>query len=134
MTKLVDIQGIGAAFADKLKSAGVATQEQLLENGATKVGRQKLAEAAGVAEKLVLGWVNRADLARIKGVGEQFADLLEQAGVDTVVELAQRNAVNLHTKMSEINEVKKLVRSLPAAGMVEGWVDQAKKLGRVVHH
>lgn len=134
MTKLVDIEGIGGAFAEKLKAAGVATQEQLLNNGATRAGRKKLAEASGVAEKLILGWVNRADLARIKGVGEEFADLLERAGVDTVVELAQRNAANLHAKMAEVNEAKHLVRSLPGAKQVESWIEQAKKLGRAVSH
>lgn len=134
MAKLVDIEGIGAVFAEKLQAAGIKTQEQLLEKGATKAERTKLAAATGISEKHILGWVNRADLARIKGVGEEFSDLLEHSGVDTVMELAQRNAENLHAKMSEVNTVKKLTRALPSQSQVTGWIEQAKKLGRAVHY
>ena len=88
MTKLVDIEGVGETYEQKLQHAGVATQEALLEMGATPKGRKDLAEKSGVTEKLILGWVNRVDLARIKGIGEEYADLLEAAGVDTVPELA----------------------------------------------
>jgi predicted flap endonuclease-1-like 5' DNA nuclease len=99
-----------------------------------KKGHKELTEKTGISEKLVLNWVNRADLARIKGVSTQYADLLESAGVDTVPELAQRNAENLHTKMVEVNEEKKLVRQVPSASQVEDWVTQAKVLPRVIHH
>ncbi len=134
MTKLADIEGIGPTYAGKLADCGVATQEALLEKGGQPKGRKEIADASGISIKLILGWVNRADLARIKGVGGEYADLLECAGVDTVPELAQRNAANLHAKMAEINEEKKLVRSLPSADQVAGWVEQAKTLGRAVHY
>lgn len=132
MTKIVDVEGIGDVFAGKLSGIGVTTVEQLLEAGCTPKGRQDLAEKTGISHTLILKWVNRADLARIKGVGSEYADLLEIAGVDTVVELGKRVPANLHKKMDEINAEKKLVRKLPAETQVVDWVDQAKKLDRVV--
>jgi predicted flap endonuclease-1-like 5' DNA nuclease len=132
--KLTDIQGIGPSYAEKLAEIGLTTQEQLLADGKTPKGRAEIAEKSGISSKLVLGWINRADLARIKGVGEEYADLLEHAGVDTVPELAQRNASNLHKKMSEVNEAKNLVRSLPSEKMVTGWVEQAKELPRAIEY
>lgn len=134
MTKITEVEGIGAAFAAKLQEAGVKTQEKLLELGATTGGRKKVAEQAGLSVKQVLNWVNRADLARVKGIGSEYADLLESAGVDTVKELAQRNAANLLAKMEEVNAVKKLVRKVPTAAQVEKWVAQAKELPRAVHY
>jgi predicted flap endonuclease-1-like 5' DNA nuclease len=134
MTKLVDIEGIGPAQAEKLAAAGWKTVESLLEAGKTAKGRKAIEDATGISGKLVLRWVNMADLFRIKGVGEEFADLLEAAGVDTVPELAQRSAANLRAKMAEINEAKKLVRTLPAESQVENWIRQAKELPRVVTH
>ncbi len=104
MTRLVNIEGIGEVYAQKLKGAGIATIEALLEKGAIPQGRDELAEAAGISGKLILEWVNHADLFRIKGVAEEYSDLLEEAGVDTVPELAQRNAANLYAKLCEVNE------------------------------
>ncbi|MEZ4288336.1 MAG: DUF4332 domain-containing protein [Polyangiales bacterium] len=132
MAKLVEIEGIGDVNAGKLEKAGLTTVEALLKEGATPAGRKKIAEASGVGEKQILTWVNKADLFRIKGVGEEYSDLLEASGVDTVPELAQRNAANLTAKMAEVNESKKLVRALPAESMVAGWIEQAGKLDRVV--
>ncbi|OEY65818.1 DUF4332 domain-containing protein [Marinobacter sp. X15-166B] len=134
MTKLADIEGIGAVQAGKLEQAGISSVEQLLAACGHKKGRQQTAEACGISEKLILGWVNRADLARIKGISTQYADLLEHAGVDTVPELAQRNPDNLHTKMAEINESRRLVRQLPGLSQVSDWVTQAKALPRAVTH
>lgn len=134
MAKLVDIEGIGATYADKLKACGVSTQEQLLSKGSTPAGRKSLIKESGVSDKLVLKWINRADLARIKGVGGEYADLLECAGVDTVPELAQRKAANLHRKMVEVNEAKKLVRSMPSESTVQKWVTQAKSTPRAIHY
>ena len=134
MTKLTEVEGIGGTYAEKLSAAGCTTQEQLLNDGGQPKGRKELAEKTGISGKLILKWVNRADLARIKGVGGEYADLLECAGVDTVVELAQRNAKNLHAKMAEVNEEKKLVRAMPSDSQVEGWVEQAKGLPRGVHY
>ncbi|MCA0361592.1 MAG: DUF4332 domain-containing protein [Armatimonadetes bacterium] len=134
MANIEDIEGIGPAYAEKLREAGVKTEEALLEQGASKKGREGLAEATGISEKLILGWVNRADLSRIKGIGSEYADLLEAAGVDTVPELATRNAANLTAKMAEVNEAKNLVRTLPTEAKVADWVEQAKGLDRVVTH
>lgn len=134
MAKLSDIEGIGPAYAAKLEAAGITSQDNLLKTCCAKKGRKEIAEKSGVSEKLILNWVNRADLSRIKGVSTQYADLLECAGVDTVPELAQRNAENLQAKMSEINEEKNLVRKVPTSSQVEDWVAQAKELPRVVTH
>ncbi|PCH84361.1 MAG: ferredoxin [Piscirickettsiaceae bacterium] len=134
MTALADIEGIGPAYAEKLTTAGLTSIENLLDVCCTKKGRKDVAEKSGISEKLILGWANRADLTRIKGVSTQYADLLECAGVDTVPELAQRNAANLQAKMDEVNEEKNLVRKVPAASQVEDWVAQAKDLPRKITH
>lgn len=134
MTKLSEIEGIGEAYEKKLMDAGIASIEELLTKGAEKKGRAGIAEKTTVSEKLVLKWVNRADLARIKGVSTQYADLLEYAGVDTIPELAQRNPDHLQVKMAEVNEEKKLVRKVPSPSQVHGWVEQAKKLPRIVNY
>lgn len=134
MTKLLAIEGIGEAYETKLKDAGVGTLEALLEKGATPKGRKDLAAATGISDALILKWVNRADLFRVKGVGEEYSDLLEAAGVDTVVELAQRKAENLYAKLVEVNTAKKLVRQLPTQSAVEGWIAFAKELPRVVSY
>ena len=134
MATLESIEGIGATYAQKLRAVGVTTVEGLLTKGATPKGRQEIAENSGISDKLVLEWVNRADLFRIKGVGEEYSDLLEAAGVDTVVELAQRKAENLFQKMVATNAEKKLVRKLPTQAQVADWVAQAKALPRVVSY
>jgi predicted flap endonuclease-1-like 5' DNA nuclease len=132
MTNIVDIEGIGKVYAAKLEAAGISTVESLLERGATPKGRQDLAEQTDIGGKLILEWVNLADLFRIKGIGEEFSDLLEEAGVDTVPELAQRNPEDLHSKLVEVNEAKKVVRRVPGLSQVQDWVAQAKELPRVV--
>ncbi len=134
MAKIVDIEGIGPAYAAKLQAAGITTTEVLLKAGATPKSRKELAEKAGISGDLILEWVNHADLYRIKGVGSEYSDLLEEAGVDTVVELAHRNAQNLLEKMTEANIQKNLVRRLPTVGMVEKWIAQAKALPRAVEY
>jgi predicted flap endonuclease-1-like 5' DNA nuclease len=134
MAKIVDIEGIGKKYAKTLKGAGIATTGQLLKQGATAKGRKELAEKTGISPKLILEWVNHADLFRIKGVAEEYSDLLEEAGVDTVKELAQRNPANLHAKMEEVNAKKKLVRQLPSQSQVADWVKQAKKLPRAISY
>jgi predicted flap endonuclease-1-like 5' DNA nuclease len=134
MAKLSTVEGIGETYSAKLKEAGIETTDALLEMGKTSKGRKALAEKTGISGKLILTWVNMVDLFRINGVGEEYADLLERAGVDTVPELAQRNAANLHAKMDEINEVKKLVRQVPSAAAVDQWIDEAKTLPRIVEY
>ncbi|MBN1321709.1 MAG: DUF4332 domain-containing protein [Thermoleophilia bacterium] len=132
MASLKEIEGIGPAYAEKLAAAGLKTTEALLDSGGNKKGRADLAATTGISEKLILRWVNMADLFRIKGVGEQYSDLLEAAGVDTVAELAQRKAENLQPKMVEVNEAKKLVRRVPTLPEVTGWVESAKALPKAV--
>jgi predicted flap endonuclease-1-like 5' DNA nuclease len=134
MTALITIEGIGSAYAEKLKATGVGSIEALLKAGATAKGRKELVGSTGISDKLVLEWVNRADLFRVKGIGEEYSDLLETAGVDTVPELAQRNAENLYKKMVEVNEAKKLVRKLPTQKQIQDWIDSAKSLPRVVEY
>jgi len=132
MPKLTTIEGIGEAYAQKLQEVGIETTAALLEQGATPTGRKSLAESSGLSNKLILKWVNRADLFRVKGIGTQYADLLEVVGVDTVPELAQRNAANLHQKLAEVNEERNLVRQVPRLDQVEAWVTEAKTLPRVI--
>ena len=130
--KVIDIEGIGPAYAKKLAKAGVRTVEGLLKDGASAKGRKEIATASGVDQALILAWVNRADLYRVKGVGAQYSDLLEKAGVDTVVELSKRVAGNLYKKMVEVNQAKNLVNGMPGVKKVEDWIEQAKKMPRVV--
>ena len=132
MAKLNDIEGIGGVYQQKLVSMGIATTEALLEKGSTPKGRKEIAEKTGISDGLILQWVNHVDLFRIKGVGSEYADLLEAAGVDTVPELAQRKPENLLEKMAATNQEKELVRRLPVLSQVKSWVDQAKNLPRVV--
>ncbi len=134
MAKLEDIEGIGPTYADKLRAAGVTTQKKLLELGSTPTGRRKIEKDSGLSGKLVLKWINRADLARVRGIGEEYADLLEVAGVDTVPELARRNAKNLFERMNTVNASRKLVRSVPTLAKVEAWTAQAKDLPRAIHY
>ena len=134
MTALSKIEGIGDVYSEKLKAAGVGTIEELLSTGAAPKGRKALADSTGISDKLILEWVNRADLFRVKGIGEEYSDLLESAGVDTVKELAQRKADNLHKKLVEVNEAKKLVRKLPTEEQVAGWIESAKSLPRGIEY
>ena len=132
MAKIIDVEGIGPKYAEKLLKAGVSTTDVLLKAGATPKGRKELAVKAGIGEALILEWVNHVDLYRIKGVGSEYSDLLEAAGVDTIPELAQRKASNLTEKMAAVNLEKKLVRKLPVEAQVADWIEQAKKLPRVI--
>ncbi len=134
MSKLSVIEGIGEAYETKLKASGVNSIEALLETCATKKGRDELAEKTGISDKLILKWANHADLARINGIGGEYAELLEAAGVDTVPELATRKAENLFKKIQEINEAKSLVRKLPTEKQVEDWVKQAADLPRILQY
>jgi predicted flap endonuclease-1-like 5' DNA nuclease len=130
--KIIEIEGIGPVFAEKLSTAGVLTVENLLEKGASRAGRKAIAEESGVDEGKILNWVNKADLFRIKGIGPQFSELLEAAGVDTVKELRNRNAENLHAKLVEVQAEKKITRAVPALKQVVKFIDQAKNLPPVV--
>ncbi|MGB2964429.1 MAG: DUF4332 domain-containing protein [Anaerolineales bacterium] len=134
MAKLEKVEGIGGKYAANLRKAGVRSTKSLLEKGATPKGRDEIARASGIGSALILEWVNHVDLFRIKGVGEEYSDLLEEAGVDTVVELAQRNPANLHQGILETNAKKRLVRRPPSKKMVNDWVNNAKNLPRKVYY
>ncbi len=133
--KISDIEGIGPVYAEKLAKAGVKSIRGLLIAGATKKGRDEIARKSGLDASLVLKWVNMADLFRVKGIGSEYSELLEKAGVDTVKELRNRKAENLTAKMAEVNsQSKKLVRILPAKVKVERWIKEAAKLEPVVKY
>ncbi len=132
MATIGDVEGIDPKSATRLRKAGVRTTEGLLRVAATAKGRRKLATDTGLENSRILAWVNRADLMRIKGIGSEYADLLETAGCDTVKELRRRNPVNLTAAMVEINEKKRLVRRLPTDAMVRAWVEQAKTMDPAV--
>ena len=133
--KLSEIEGIGSAYAAKLQAAGLKTVNDLLEKAAAAKGRKELAAATGIDQKKILKWVNMADLFRVKGIGQEYSELLEKAGVDTVKELRNRNAQNLHAKMTEVNSAgRALVRQLPGQKTVESWIEAAKKIDPKVTH
>ena len=129
---IIDIEGIGPVYAEKLKTVGIKTTGALLKRAANPKGRQELAEASGIDESRILKWANMADLMRIKGVAEEYSELLEAAGVDTVKELKHRRPDNLTAKMAEVNAERKLVRLLPSEKAVTKWVEQAKSLEPVL--
>ena len=133
--KIVDVEGIGAGYAEKLTAAGVATTDELLARGGSQGGRDRLAAETGISERLLLEWVNHADLMRIDGVGSEFSDLLEAAGVDSCAELARRNAKNLAETFQELDAARpNVVRRVPSEAVIQGWIDQADKLAKVVTH
>ncbi|HEY3335559.1 MAG TPA: DUF4332 domain-containing protein [Candidatus Limnocylindrales bacterium] len=133
--KIDEIEGIGPAFAAKLNVAGVNTTDDLLERGASAAGRESLAGATGISAAQLLEWVNHADLMRLDGVGSEYADLLEAAGVDSPPELARRNAANLATTFQELVAARpSIVRRIPSETTVSGWIAQAKTLAKVVSH
>jgi predicted flap endonuclease-1-like 5' DNA nuclease len=133
--KIEDVEGIGPIFAEKLKAAGVATTDDLLDRGGSKAGRASLASASGLTETQLLEWVNHADLMRINGVGSEYADLLEAAGVDSCAELAQRNAANLAQTFQELDAARpNWIRQIPSEATVAAWIAEAKTLEAVVAH
>jgi len=134
MGSIDTIEGIGVKNATRLRKSRIRTTEALLKRGASRAGRKAIADATGLSAKQILEWVNRADLMRVKGVGEEYSDLLEAAGVDTVKELRNRNPENLLARMTEINQSKRLVRRLPTIAMVERWVAHAGALDPIVTH
>ena len=125
---IIDIEGVGDAYAEKLKAAGIKTVDDLLDTGGTAKGRKNLAETTGISEKLILRWVNHADLFRINGVGPQFAELLEAVGVDTVKELRHRVAGNLAAACEEVNNERNLCNRVPSVKEIQAMIDRAKEM------
>ncbi len=135
MARIDDVEGIGPVYAERLASAGVRTTDDLLAQGASAKGRSALEETTGISGKLILEWVNHVDLMRLSGVGSEYSDLLEAAGVDSPAELAQRNPANLATTMAEVIAARPgIVRRAPSEAMVQGWIDEAKTLDKIVTH
>jgi predicted flap endonuclease-1-like 5' DNA nuclease len=133
--KIEDVEGIGATQAGKLTSAGVSTTEALLERGDTPSGRAALESATGISGKLILEWVNHVDLMRIKGVGSEYSDLLEAAGVDSPAELANRSAANLAATFQEVVAARpSIVRRIPSEDEISGWIAESKGLPKIVEH
>lgn len=132
--KIEEIEGIGPTYGAKLKAAGIADTDALLARCGARKGRADVAKETGLDEARLLKWANMADLMRISGVGEEYSELLEAAGVDTVKELQHRKADNLAAKMAEVNAAKKLTRVVPAASQVEKWIEQAKSLTPMISH
>jgi len=133
--KMEEVEGIGPIEAEKLALAGISTAEALLEMGAKPGGRAAIEKATGLSPANILKWVNRVDLMRIKGVGSEYSDLLEAAGVDSPAELAQRSAANLATTFQEVDAARpNMVRRVPSEAEVAGWIAQAKELPKVVEH
>jgi predicted flap endonuclease-1-like 5' DNA nuclease len=134
MARIIDIEGIGPAYAEKLREVGVRSIATLLKRGGNAKGRKELAYAINIEESKMLKWVNHADLFRVRGIGSEYSDLLEAAGVDTVPELRQRNARALYETLVKTNEASRLVRKLPTADQVAEWVEQAKSLPRMIEY
>jgi predicted flap endonuclease-1-like 5' DNA nuclease len=133
--KIEDIEGIGPTFAAKLIEAGVSTTDALLDRGASETGRHRLSEATGISERQLLEWVNHVDLTRIDGVGSEYADLLEAAGVDSCAELARRSAANLTMTFQELDAARpNWIRQIPSEATIAGWIEQADHLAKVVSH
>lgn len=130
--KMIDIEGVGETYAKKLEEAGIKDSADLLKKAATRSGRAELEEATGISGKLILTWTNHADLCRINGVGPQYAEQLEAAGVDTVKELAHRVPKNLAEKMAEVNAAKNLTNGAVSEKEVAKWVEEAKTLPAVM--
>ncbi len=133
--KIEEIEGIGRVYAETLTKAGVPTTEALLDSGGRRAGREALAETTGISAEMILQWVNHVDLMRISGVGSEYSDLLEAAGVDSPAELAQRNAANLAQTFREVDAARpNMVRRVPSEETVTGWIELAKALPKVVEH
>jgi predicted flap endonuclease-1-like 5' DNA nuclease len=133
--RIEEVEGIGPVYAAKLEKAGVSSTDDLLEQGAKPGGRTRLATETGIDGGLILEWVNHVDLMRIKGVGSEYSDLLEAAGVDSPAELARRNAANLATTFQEVDAARPdMVRRVPSESEIQGWIDQSKTLPKVVEH
>jgi predicted flap endonuclease-1-like 5' DNA nuclease len=132
--KIQEIEGIGPSFRRTLAVVGVDTTADLLSRAATPRGRTKLTEETGIRTAQILRWCNQADLMRVKGIGRQYAELLEAAGVDTVKELRNRNAENLANTLTAVNETKKLSRTTPFASQIADWIVHAKELKPLIEY
>ena len=129
-----EVEGIGTTYGEKLQTLGITSTRDLLEKGETRAGRKTLAEESGISPKLILTWINQADLMRVSGIGPQYAELLEDAGVDTIKELRTRKAENLTAKMAETNTIRKVAGNVPSVSMVQKWIDSAKEMEPAIQY
>ena len=133
--KIEDVEGIGPAYAEKLAAVGITTTDDLLMAGAKPYDREKLAEQTGISSRLILEWVDSVDLMRVPGVGPQYSDLLEAAGVGSPAELAQRNPANLAVTVQEVIAARPgIVRRTPGESEITAWIEEAGKLDKIVEH
>ena len=132
--KIAEIEGIGKTYRAKLAKVGIVTTAGLLKSCSDRKGRRSASKSSGLSEKQLLKWANMADLMRISGIGKQYAEILENAGVDTVKELRRRNASSLAAKAQEVNAKKKLARVAPSEKRISGWIEQAKALKPLISH
>jgi predicted flap endonuclease-1-like 5' DNA nuclease len=132
---VIDVEGIGPAYAEKLVAIGIMNTDDLLAAGSSRGGRERLAASSGISQDLILEWVNRVDLMRVPGVGAQYSDLLEMAGVDSPAELAQRNPANLAQTFQEVVAARPgTVRRIASEAEIAEWVEAAKSMPKVVEH
>ena len=131
---LGELRGVTDSVLNSLKAQGLGDSDSLLEATKTPQNRKSLASASGVDPKTILELANRADLARIKGIGRVYSDLMEEAGVDTVKELANRLPVNLHAKLIEINTTRQFTQRPPSVEQVSDFVEQAKSLPAMLEY
>jgi predicted flap endonuclease-1-like 5' DNA nuclease len=126
------IEGIGPADMAALSRAGVTHVRHLLQRAATPGGRETLARETGLSTAQLLEWVNHIDLRRIRGVGAEYSDLLEAAGVDSPVKLAQRSPARLAELLATTNAEQPLVRRVPSEKVLAGWISEARTLPRLI--
>lgn len=134
MAKLNVIEGISRTYQENLHKVDIKSIEEFLEKGKTKNNRKEISNNSGISEKLILSWISYADLMRVRGIGCEFAEILQASGVDTVPELARSNALSLNAKMKDVNKEKELIRRTPALNMIESWIEQAKILPKVIEY
>ncbi|MEJ2200053.1 MAG: DUF4332 domain-containing protein [Desulfuromonadaceae bacterium] len=134
MSRLKGIEGIGEDNSRLLKRAGIHSVQALLDRGATLQGRRDLSENTGISESQLLRWLNNADLFRIRGIGEEYSELLELAGVDRISELVLQQPAELHRSLIIANDKRQLVKQLPSLNQVKSWIEQAKQLPRIIQH
>ena len=134
MTIIAQIESIGPAFSEKLSITGITTVEKLLDRGATPIGRKQIANDTGIDSGKILQWVNMADLFRITGIGEEYSDLLQAAGINSTAELARQHPARLHNKLTDTNNTNNPIRQPPSEAQVEKWISEAKHLPRIVNY
>ena len=132
---IVEVEGIGREYAEKLAASGITTTDDLLARCGSSGGREAVSAATGISTHQLLKWTNHVDLMRLPGVGSEYADLLEAAGVDSPAELAQRNAANLAQTFQEVDAARpNWIRRIPSEETITGWIAAAAEVEKAVSH